>query len=435
MTRRQFLFLIVPLLVVLLGFVALLIAERRYGAPGVSWDTQAFSYVRDRMAQDCVWGLGDERNAREAQFKAINSWLAHFDGYAAVTPPWDVERQREMSSGRYPGIGIRIDDSHADRLVVTGVKPGGPADKAGLRVGESIVRIAGRAVADLSRQGRTAYQGAIRGPRGTSVRLTMRSADDTDREADVFRDWIDTGTVFGARMVDKDRGIGYLRVKGFKENTVLEFRTAAGKMKDKGLKALVIDLRGNGGGLLDRAVELADLFLSSGVIVRQRGRREEFTRTYAAQRKGTMFPSLPLAIVVDHWSASASEIFASALHDHCRAVLVGEPTYGKFLVQIVEEIPTDAGPALFSRTTSIYETPNGHHYARRAGKDPLAGIPPDVRVPLRKKERGKLKAVFDDEEIRTWNPAAAPVHPEFVDMQLRAAIAVLRGDPVVTRIQ
>jgi len=450
-TRRQFLLLIVPLLAVLGAFLALVLVERQYGFAGVPWDARTFSVVRDRMAEDCVWGIGDEQKAREAEFNAINEWLRTFDDYAAVTPPWDVQRQRQRSSGRYPGIGVRIDESDPARLQLIGVKPGGPAHRAGLKVGESIVRVEGESIADLARQGETAVQDAIRGPRGTSVELTVQAGDGTLRDIDVFRDWIETGTVFGVRWADEERGIGYIRVSAFKNTTVREFRTAISELdgspdgsldrQEGALKALVLDLRANKGGLLDQAVQLADLFLPGGVIVRQRGRREEFTETYEADEEKTPYEGLPLAILVDHGSASASEILASALRDHCRAVLVGEQTFGKFLVQVVEEIETDAGLALFTRTTSFYETPNGHHYPRRVREtrpedDPLAGIPPDIRVPLRNGEKRKLYfGIFRDEEFREWNPAAEPVHPDFVDPQLAAAVAALRGDPVVTRIQ
>lgn len=442
MTRRQFLALIVPLLAVLIGFVVLIAVERS-GRPGAPpWDGEFFRHVRERMAYDFVWGAGDDGQAWEAYFAAMNAWVQTYDRFAEVVPPWDVDRAREDSSGQYMGIGIRIEDPGEppiEKIRIIGVKPGGPAAAAGIVVDEEIVAVGDRRVSELglSKSNLRPMQQAIRGPEGTVVRLGIRDpGTGTERAVDVERAQIDTGSVFAARLVDEDPPIGYVRVGSFQASTARDLEEQARKLMERGIRGLVLDLRANRGGLLDQAVDVADLFLAEGIIVRQRGRLREYTDLREAHAEGTLSATLPLAVLIDGESASASEILAASLRDHRRAVLVGERSYGKFLVQIVEEVPMEAGPALFKRTTSIYETPLGHHYQRdprRNGDDPLAGIAPDLLVPLSKAERKRLRARFVHEYYADWNPEAPAFEP-FEDRQLAAARALLRGETYYPRI-
>jgi carboxyl-terminal processing protease len=441
-TRRQFLALIVPLLAVLIGFVVL-IAMERSGRPGAPpWDGEFFRHVRERMAHDFVWGMGDDRQAWEAYFEAMNAWVQRYDRFAEVVPPWDVERAREDSSGQYMGIGIRIEDPGEppiESIRIIGVKPGGPAADAGIVVDEEIVAVGDRRVSELglSQSDLRPMQKAIRGPEGTKVRLGVRDpAGGTERAVDVERAQIDTGSIFAARLVDEEPPIGYVRVAGFQASTARDLREQVEKLLEKGMRGLVLDLRANRGGLLDQAVEVADLFLDEGIIVRQRGRLREFTDLREARAEGTLNATLPLAVLINGESASASEILAAALRDHRRAVLVGERSYGKFLVQIVEEVPMEVGAALFKRTTSIYETPLGHHYQRaprRNGEDPLAGIAPDLHVPLTKAEAKQIRGRFVHEYYADWNAEASPGE-EFEDRQLAAARALLRGETYYPRM-
>ena len=174
----------------------------------------------------------------------------------------------------------------------------------------------------------TPLQTRIRGAKGTSVVLRLRNEAGEDRDAEVTRDRIETSSVLGARVLDAGYGIGYVRIDAFQATTARDLRKAIEELLEGGMKALILDLRQNRGGLMDQAVEIADFFLAEGVIVRQRGRRSEFTETYEASAKRTISADLALALLVDGDSASASEILASALQDHRRAVLVGTRTYG-----------------------------------------------------------------------------------------------------------
>jgi len=442
-TRRQFLALLVPLLVVIAAFAAISWLERS-GVPGAPpWDADFARYVRDRMGQECVGGVGDQRRQEKAFFDSLNTYVRSFDGYALITPPWEVDAARVESSGRYTGIGVRIESS-PDRagpvasVLVSGVKPGGPAAAAGVLVGDRIVAVDGRPLAEILPDGRAAgrlaetpLQAAIRGVEGTPVVLRLRAPDDSERDARVLRGQVDQGSVFGARILDPQKRIGYARVRRFQASTSKDLRAELEKLAKRGLDALVLDLRGDEGGFLEQAVAVANLFLESGVIVTQRGRLPQFNATYRADPKETWNADLPLAVLVNGSSASASEVLAGALRDHGRAVLVGERTWGKFLVQLVEEVQTDAGTAIFKRTTSIYETPGGRSYQRNPPDnpdDPLAGIPPDLFVPMSQEDMKRLAVVFEDEFYADWNPGRAPTVDGFKDTQIEAARALLAGE-------
>lgn len=443
MTRRQFLALIVPLLLVL-GLLVALFAVERNGGPGApAWDSGFARHIRGSMAEEFVWGVEPEdRKAWEAYFNALQAWVQTYDPYAAIVPPWAVQESREASSGRYYGIGVRIDQAKTgvplESLEIIGVKPGGPADEAGVRVGDRIIGVDGRTIPEICPDGHTdPLHEAIKGPAGTKVKMRLRGPDDEARTVVVTRARIDSGSVFGVRLVAEEPRTGYIRIHQFQASTAADFRAALEGLLKDGLDALVLDLRQNGGGLMEQAVGVADLFLQDGVIVRQRGRGALYSETYHARGADTIAADLPVAVLVGRGTASASEILAGALRDHRRGFLVGERTYGKFLVQMVEEVPMEYGTALFKRTTSLYETPNGHSYPRTRPADEidrLAGIPPDIFVRISKAEWRRLARVFLNESFQDWNPTYPSADPKFVDRPLAAAVAALRGAPVTPLI-
>ncbi|MGQ0613815.1 MAG: S41 family peptidase [Planctomycetaceae bacterium] len=444
MTRRQFLLLIVPLLAVLLGFVAVGLLEDRGTGDGIFWDERLERYLRQSLAEDFVRGAGDEREAQAAFFHAMNEYLRRFDRIHSLTPPWEVKETEQRNSGRYVGIGVRTEPVEEEgrivRLRLNGIKPKGPADTAGLKIGESILAVEGTLIVDLCADGtiRGAVE-AIQGEEKTAVRLRIAGASGIEREVSMLRLRIPQGSVFGARIVDPDKGTGYLHLSDFHADTGRDFREKLEALRRQGMTALVLDLRGNRGGYLDQALSVAGAFLDSGVIVRVRKRG--VTEVLSASPEDTDGRDLPLALLVDRDSASSSEVLAGALQDHRRAVLVGEPTFGKFSVQTIQRVTTAAGEALVKITTAVYETPSGRFYPReteegasRDAVDPLAGLRPDLHVPLSKAEREILAAVFDNEPMADWNLEHPPVHPEFVDRQLLAAVALLRGETVTPEL-
>ncbi|MHC4409435.1 MAG: S41 family peptidase [Planctomycetota bacterium] len=448
MTRRQFLLLILPLLLVLAGFVALHLVERVAGVGAPAWDTDFADLVRRQMGREFVFGVGDEERQQRAYFAALNEYLRHYDPFGRVTPPHQVDAEREMSSGQYVGVGIRMDPEQQESkepilsVHIFGVAPDGPASKAGVKVGDHIVAVAGRPVADiLGSDGWGGLADAIKGEAGTTVRLGLRGPDRTEREVEVTRGSVSSGSVFGERFIDRSRGIAYVRIFLFHHDTADTLRRTLESLAQQGMKSLVLDLRWNRGGLLDQAIDMADLFvgtdgpLADRSLVRQIGRGEAYSGVAYATKEATILTSMPMVVLVDRGSASASEIFAGALQDHRRAAIVGERTFGKFQVQTMTVERSRFGRVLFKRTVSIYTTPRGRFFPRRAMKfDPLAGLPPDFRVSLTDEERKELDEVFEDESFRDWNPGVGSRHPDFVDRQLEAAANLLRNEAVTARI-
>ncbi|MGH7162752.1 MAG: S41 family peptidase, partial [Planctomycetota bacterium] len=320
MTRRQFLYLIVPLLAVLLGFVLLGLVDGRGAGGRLPWDESFAAEIRAAVAQEFVGGVPDRRKAWEACFRALDAYVKTYDPNAAVTPPWERDRQREDSRGLYGGIGVRTTaaprSGPVESVEVTAVKPRGPADLAGIRVGERIVAVGGVPLPAICPDGDTGpLERTIRGVPDTLVRLTVRSKAGADRDVDVKRQEINTGSVFGARILDAERGIGYLRLSGFHEKAYEEFRTGLEGLGKRGMRAFVLDLRANRGGLLTQAVKIADALLGSGLIVRVRGRASYTTDTHVADAATLLADEVPVAVLLDRHTASASEVIAGALQD------------------------------------------------------------------------------------------------------------------------
>ena len=449
MTRRQFVLLILPLLLLLAGFVGIQLVERFVGVGAPAWDADFADHMRRQMGRDFVFGLGDEKRQQRAYFAALNEYLRQYDPYGSVVPPGQVESAREESSGQYFGIGIRMDPAQQARprgiitaIRVFGVAPKGPAAKAKLVVGDSIISVDGRPVADImAKDWWPGLAAAIKGERGTTVRLGLRAPDRSEREVVVTRDAVSSGSVFGERFIDRAHGIAYVRVFHFHHDTVDTLREKLEELEKQGMKSLVLDLRQNRGGLLDQAVDIADLFvddrgpLEDRAIVRQIGRGDDYSRAAFSTEEATILAGMPMVVLVDRGSASASEILAGALQDHRRAVIVGERTYGKFLVQTMTAERTRFGRVLFRRTIAIYTTPRGRYYPRRGTDgDPLSGLPPDFHIALSRKERATLAAVFEDESYRDWNPGVESRHPEFVDRQIGAGADLLRESSVTAPI-
>ncbi len=289
------------------------------------------------------------------------------DPYSFFLPPVENEEFTESMSGLFEGVGMEIDIKAGTLTVVSPIK-GAPASKAGIKAGDLVLKIDGEstqgvAVTDAVKK--------IRGPKGTQVALTiMREEWTSPRDIKVTRDVINVPTV---TTTQKENGVFVISVSTFAANSSDLFRTALREFITSGSTKLVLDLRGNPGGYLDSAVEMASFFLPSGAIV--------VTEDYAGHGTNIIHRSsgynvfnknLKMVILVDKGSASASEILAGALHDHGIAQLVGTNTFGKGSVQELIEITPDTALKL---TVAQWLTPDGTHI-------PLTGIVPDVEVTL-----------------------------------------------------
>jgi carboxyl-terminal processing protease len=293
-----------------------------------------------------------EAESERLVYSAIAGMLQTLDPHSSFMDPRTYAQMRERQEGRYYGLGISIsvNPSEGD-ITVANVFEGSPAYQTGMRRGDIIARIAGE-----DAKGWTTEQAVnrLRGDKGTSVDISIRRAGyDELIDLKVLRDEIHMPTVPAAFMIDGTTG--YIKLKDFGENTNQELGRALDDLTRRGMRRLVFDLRDNPGGALDQAIKVTNRFLPRGdMIVYTRGRVNNSGQEYLATDRSE-YLDLPMVTLVNRSSASASEIVAGALQDHDRALIVGETTFGKALVQSVFRVG-QAGAAI---TTARYYTPSG----------------------------------------------------------------------------
>ena len=286
--------------------------------------------------------------------KAIPSLLSELDPHSEYIPARLFNQVNESLEGEFDGIGI-VFNAMTDTITVLNVVPQGPSFKAGVRSGDRILRIDDR---DVAGQGiaQDSLVKLMRGKRGTKVKLAIeRQTLDELVEVEVVRDAIELHSIETAFMLDKEAGIGYVRLSQFARTSYDELREALQKLRSEGLQKLIIDLRGNTGGFLDQAILIANEFLPAEKLIvytedRHGNKQKEYSRG-----NGTS-TDLGLAILVDETSASSSEILAGAIQDNDRGLVLGRRTFGKGLVQT--QIPFADGSAV-RLTVARYYTPTG----------------------------------------------------------------------------
>jgi len=283
-------------------------------------------------------------------YSAIGGMLQTLDPHSSFMNPRDYRQLRERQEGRYFGLGITITVIDGD-ITVMDLFEGAPAYLKGIRRGDVIARIEGE-----NTKGWTSDDAVkrLRGPRGTTVKISIRRLGyDQLIDLEVPRDQITMPSIPAEFMIGADTG--YIRLQDFNETTGDSLDRALRGLKTGGMKRLVLDLRSNPGGALDQAIRVSNAFLPQGqLIVYTRGRVPDADRDFHAKERSE-FTDFPIVVLVNRSSASASEIVAGALQDHDRAIVVGETTFGKALVQSVYRISDDAGLAL---TTARYYTPS-----------------------------------------------------------------------------
>lgn len=287
------------------------------------------------------------------------------DAYTAFMTPPENKSFRQALEGKLQGIGAELTLREGQIVIVAPLK-GSPAAKAGLLPGDVIVQ-----VGEVTIEGETLQQVVqrIRGPKGTRVTLTiLRHGSVEPLTFTIVRDDIDVPSVESRILTTATGSLGYIALNQFGEHSIVEFKEALQSIAQEPLKGLIVDLRFNGGGYLDGAVELASLFLHQGKVVSVERRGAEPEHHYVYGRP--LLPDIPLAVIINQGSASASEIVAGALQDHGRATVIGKKSFGKGTVQEVIDLP---GGSSLRVTTARWLTPNG----KNLGKE---GVDPDIDI-------------------------------------------------------
>ena len=303
---------------------------------------------------------------RELVEAAIEGILAKLDPYSAYIKPKDMPQFRTTVEAEFGGIGIQITVEGGELKVISPLV-GTPAYRAGIIAGDQIVEIDGK-----DTKGVTLDQAVrrLKGKAGTKVNLTVIHPNSKKRvKIEVTREIIHVETVLGDSRKQDDswdyilkpeEHIAYIRITGFSRSTARELKKVLEDLQKEGLRALIVDLRFNPGGLLNAAIEISDMFVAKGRIVSTKGRSSP-ERAWEADKEGT-FEGFPMAVLVNRYSASASEIVSACLQDHKRAIVIGERTWGKGSVQNV--IDLEEGKSLLKLTTAAYCRPNGKNIHR-----------------------------------------------------------------------
>ena len=362
------------------------------------------NYVEEKPFQDVVYG-------------AINGMLTELDPNSSFLPPQPLADLEEETRGRFSGIGLSVGIDKSGVKVIAPVEDS-PAFKAGIHAGDTITAVDGKKLEGSSLD---AAVKAMRGEKGSTVKVTVERTNGEKTDIAMVRDDIKLTSVKGIR--DLGDGIGYLRITQFNEPVVEDFaRVLTGLEKHK-ITGLIVDLRDNPGGLLESAVGVAEQVLPKGKeIVTVRGRRvEKLQQRFESGPCPRRFTDLPIAVLVNGGSASASEIVAGALQAHKRAVLVGERTYGKASVQSVIKLALRPDCAV-RLTTGYYYTPDGKLIHG-------TGITPDVEVMVPKTEwrQAQRKRLYEEMPGAATGGMEKLMGAAVKDVQLERAKEVLIG--------
>jgi len=373
-----------------------------------------------------------EKDREELVRGAIKGMLQKLDPHSSYVDLEQLQMMQEDYSGKFGGIGIQI-GMRNDRLVVISPIEDTPAHEAGLEPGDMILEIDGE-----STQGMALMDAVrkIRGPKGEAVELTILSEEGkSPRKVEIVRDEI---PVHSVRINELEPGYVHLRITDFKATTTDDLKKELQNYSEENeIKGIVLDLRNNPGGLLDQAVSVSDLFLDEGLIVYTEGRKKA-QRTEFKARKSARDVTSPMVVLINAGSASGSEIVAGALQDQNRALLVGEPTFGKGSVQSI--VPLSDGSAV-KLTIALYYTPEGRSIQAE-------GIAPDIHLPLHRKKINDEHP--DDSTLREsllQLHIEQPDRPEMEngvtqevkdllaeDNQLRLALELLRSMPRIQKL-
>ena len=392
----------------------------------------------------------DPERERKLVEDMINGGLERLDPHSQYINPRDYKQFEKNSKGKFGGVGISVgyDRQRGGALAVISPIPGTPAYDAGILAGDVIVKIDGKGT-DTMRLSEAVDM--IQGDPGQKVTLTvLHEGSKEPVDIEIVRAEISVQAVMGDRrkadnpkeweyFIDQENKIGYIRLTGFTETSGDELKAAIKQLQGQGLRGLVIDLRNNPGGLLRKAVEISNFFISEGRIVSTKGRNHK-EEIYDAERDNIILPAekCPMAILVNRYSASASEILAACLQDHERAVIVGERSYGKGSVQNVIKMQEGGETSALKLTTASYWRPSGKNIHRfpDAKESDEWGVKPNDGFEVKLTDEERLAYVVDRSQrdiVRGKGQKTEPRKDDkdkkpFEDRVLKKALEYLHGE-------
>jgi len=372
------------------------------------------SYVEDVDMDKLIYG-------------AVRGMLNTLDPHSSFLTPEMYEEMQADTHGEFGGLGIEITVKDGNLIIVSPIEDT-PADAAGIQAGDQIIKINGKATRDIEIMEAVRM---MRGPKGEGITISIqRSGVPELLDFTIIRDLIQVQSVKSKLLQSH---YGYVRVSQFQDRTGKDLKEHLLRLRRENgdqLQGMILDLRNNPGGLLDQAVAVSDLFLSSGLIVYTEGRESEAQMTFSAQQVGTE-PDYPLVVLINGGSASAAEIVAGALQDRSRAIILGEQSFGKGSVQTIIPLDDKSGLRL---TTARYFTPSGRSIQAR-------GISPDIfvsqlklqhldkTVPALREEdlENHFQPLTEQQREQNKNMPEGSVAKEKEDTQLQRAIDLLKG--------
>jgi carboxyl-terminal processing protease len=420
------------LTIIVVAIVSLICYERAPRNRFASIISHAMKLVEDNYIEEVP--------ERELFENAMRGMVNELDQYSDYIGPEHFQQFRQAIDQEFVGIGVVVEGPpDADRLRVLNPIYDSPAYRAGVRAGDLILEIDDRPTSKMKLNEAVEK---MKGPPGTRVTLVIQHpvAGAKPLRLEITRELIRTKSVLGDRMqtdgrwsyyLETDPRVGYIRITTFGEYTASELREVL-PFADHPIDALILDLRGNVGGLLDAAVETCDMFIDEGTIVSTRGRRSEEDMTFTAKPENTLFNrTTPMIVLVDRYSASASEIVAACLQDHQRALVAGQRTWGKGTVQNV--IPLEHDTSALKLTTASYWRPNGTniHRAEDAGENDVWGVrpAPELEVTLTDQQYQALYEQRSARDILSEEGGAKVSATPLDDLQLQRAVEYLKHGP------
>lgn len=289
-------------------------------------------------------------NAQATMYEFVCGAISALDPYSAFMSSNQYSETMSQIEGNFVGLGVEL-RTHPDHLEIVSVIPGGSASLGGIVKGDRVTSVAGKNVAEY---GSERAADLMRGPEGSFLSITVERGQGP-QNVKLERRRVEIPSVDEVGIVDAQAGVGYIRLTNFQKTTARDFDAALWKLHREGMQSLIVDVRGNPGGLLSASVEVADRFVGNGVIVSTRGRNPMEDFTHRANLASTW--RVPLVVLVDENSASASEIFAAAIRDHQRGIIVGNQSYGKGSVQGIFPLNVSGGGVRL--TTAKFFSPTG----------------------------------------------------------------------------